>query len=62
METLSWVTSSLSRANGNCVQMAALPDRRVAVRDSKNPEGPHLHFSSDEWAAFLAGVKAGEFS
>lgn len=30
----------------------------VAVRDSKNPAGPALVFSPDEWAAFTASVKA----
>ncbi len=29
--------------------------------DSKNPTGPALTFTATEWAAFTAGVKAGEF-
>ncbi|WP_308283735.1 DUF397 domain-containing protein [Streptomyces buecherae] len=33
----------------------------VPVRDSKNPNGPALAFSSSAWAAFVAGVKAGDF-
>jgi hypothetical protein len=33
----------------------------VAVRDSKDREGPELAFISDEWAAFVQGVKRGEF-
>jgi hypothetical protein len=33
----------------------------VAVRDSKNPDGSRLIFSHDEWRAFVAGVRAGEF-
>ena len=33
----------------------------VAVRDSKDPDGPKLAFGLDEWLAFTAGVKAGEF-
>ncbi|WP_327048120.1 DUF397 domain-containing protein [Microbispora sp. NBC_01189] len=33
----------------------------IAVRDSKDPEGPALLFTPAEWAAFLDGVRAGEF-
>ena len=47
--------------SGDCVEVAKLPDGRVAVRDSKHPElGPRL-FDAAEWQAFIAGVKAGEF-
>jgi hypothetical protein len=33
----------------------------VAVRDSKNPDGPKLAFTRREWEAFAAGVKASRF-
>jgi hypothetical protein len=33
----------------------------IAVRDSKNPDGPKLFFNPAEWDAFLNGVKASEF-
>jgi hypothetical protein len=33
----------------------------IAVRDSKNPAGPALVFTSEEWDAFVAGAKDGEF-
>lgn len=36
-------------------------NRLIAVRDSKDPDGPKLFFTSDEWSAFLRGVKADEF-
>lgn len=32
------------------------------VRDSKNPDVPPFVFSNEEWAAFVLGVQAGEFS
>lgn len=35
--------------------------RLIAVRDSKDPDGPKLFFTSDEWTAFIRGVKADEF-
>lgn len=43
-----------------CVEVAVRPDA-VAVRDSKEPQGPTLVFTSDEWDAFLEGVSAGQF-
>jgi hypothetical protein len=60
MTDLTWRTSSLSDAQ-NCVEVADLPDGGAAVRDSKDPEGPVLRFTPAEWAAFLGGVKSGEF-
>lgn len=33
----------------------------IAVRDSKNPNGPALLFTPDEWHAFVAGARNGEF-
>jgi hypothetical protein len=56
-----WVKSSLSFANGNCVEVAGLPDGRIGVRNSRDVTGPILRFTSDEWHAFLGGVQNGEF-
>jgi hypothetical protein len=56
-----WVKSSLSFANGNCVEVANLPDGRVGVRHSKDVTGPILRFTPDEWHAFLGGARNGEF-
>ena len=58
---LSWIKSSLSFSNGNCVEVAGLPDGGVGVRDSKDPSGPVLRFTPDEWNAFLGGACNGEF-
>ncbi|NMI01593.1 DUF397 domain-containing protein [Pseudonocardia acidicola] len=46
---------------GSCVEVGVLPGGGVAVRDSKNREQGPLVFTSEEWAAFVAGVKNGEF-
>jgi hypothetical protein len=51
---------SSKSGDGDCVEVADVPDG-VAVRDSKNPTGPVLVFTPTEWAAFVAGVKDGEF-
>ena len=48
-------------ANGNCVEVATLPDGMIGIRDSKNPDGPVLRFTPDEWNEFLAGALRGEF-
>jgi Domain of unknown function (DUF397) len=57
----SWTKSSLSFANGNCVEVANLPGGHVGVRDSKDTAGLALRFTPDEWRAFLGGVRKGEF-
>lgn len=56
-----WVKSSLSFANGNCVEVTGLGGGSVGVRDSNNPQAPPLVFTRDEWAAFIGGAKNGEF-
>lgn len=55
-----WRKSSYSGANGNCVEFAPT-ETGVAVRDSKDPNGPTLHFTKAEMDAFLKGAKDGEF-
>ncbi|WP_345428692.1 DUF397 domain-containing protein [Actinoallomurus vinaceus] len=35
-------------------------ERVVAVRDSKDPDGPKLFFRPSAWIALLARIKAGE--
>jgi Domain of unknown function (DUF397) len=52
-----WRNSSRSGANNNCVEVAANLPRTVAVRDSKDPDGPALIFARAQWDAFTAGVK-----
>ena len=57
-----WRKSSYSgTTGGNCVEVAQNLPGAVAVRDSKDPDGPKLAFGPDEWLAFTAGVRAGEF-
>ncbi len=55
----AWRKSSRSSSNGQCVEWAPLGGA-VAVRDSKDPAGPVLIFTPDEWAAFVEGVRDGE--
>ncbi len=55
-----WRTSARSSGNSQCVEVARLDDA-TAVRDSKDPAGLALAFTPAQWAAFTAGVRAGEF-
>jgi hypothetical protein len=54
-----WYSASRC-ANGECVEVASR-DAAILIRDSKDPAGAVLTYSVEEWAAFIAGVKAGEF-
>ena len=57
----TWVKSSLSFANGNCVEVSDQPGGTIGVRNSRDQEGAVLRFTPDEWQAFLGGVRKGEF-
>jgi hypothetical protein len=62
IDRAAWRKSTYSGDNGGgCVEVARNLPGVVAVRDSKDPGGPKLAFAPDEWRAFPAGIKAGEF-
>ena len=52
-----WVKSSLSFSNGNCVEVASLPGGAIGVRNSRNPRGPVLRFTPEEWGTFVGRVR-----
>lgn len=58
---LSWIKSSLSLAQGSCVEVASLPEGGIGIRDGKDPAGQMLRFTPGEWQAFLGGARNGEF-
>jgi hypothetical protein len=58
--SLSWLKAQLSTVNGSCVEIASTADK-VAIRDSKDQNGPILVYTSTEFRAFLDGARNGEF-
>ena len=60
---LTWLRSQRSGpTGGNCVEVAFLPSGEVAMRNSRDPDGPALVFTRPEWDAFLGGAGDGEFT
>lgn len=57
----TWRKSARSGKQGNCVELAPVRSRGVAVRNSRFPEGPALVFSVAEMTAFLADIKGGAY-
>lgn len=55
-----WIRSRGCSTDG-CVEVAHLPGGMVAIRDSKDlAKAPHV-FDSQEWEAFVLGVRSGDF-
>jgi hypothetical protein len=54
-----WRKSTAS-GTSECVEVAFI-DQSVLLRQSEHPSGPVLAFSRAQWAAFLVGVRNGEF-
>jgi uncharacterized protein DUF397 len=56
-----WIKSSFSAYNTNCVEVSGLSGEAIRVRDSQNPRGGILNFTTGEWDTFIKGVRSGEF-
>lgn len=59
-----WRISSRSGGSGQCVEVATdVPAHpgHVAVRHSKRPDAEVIMYTDAEWAAFVGGVRDGEF-
>jgi Domain of unknown function (DUF397) len=62
LDDLRWRKSSFSgNGGGSCVEVAG-HDGAILVRDTKDHgRGPVHRYTPDEWRAFVAGVRNGEF-
>ncbi|MRH90889.1 DUF397 domain-containing protein [Nocardia sp. SYP-A9097] len=51
-----WFKSSFSQPSGECVEIALVGGGadHVGVRDSKDPGGPALVFTGEQWDRFLS--------
>jgi Domain of unknown function (DUF397) len=61
LPTAPWRKSRASNPSGCCVEVAEMPGGKIAVRNSRDKTGPALVYGRAELAAFLRGVKNGEF-
>lgn len=57
---LEWRKAKRSMSNGNCTEVAFNADF-VAVRDSKDPQGPVQRYSAGSWRIFVLEAKTGKF-
>lgn len=57
---LAWIKAQASTHNGQCVEIASAAGN-IAMRDSKDPDGPILVYTPGEFRAFLDGARNGEF-
>jgi hypothetical protein len=56
INNLQWRKARRSANNGACVELAGA-NGVVAIRDSKDPEGPVLTYSADTFRRFLEAAK-----
>ncbi|MFJ9370940.1 DUF397 domain-containing protein [Nocardia sp. NPDC101769] len=54
LSSADWFKSTYSQPNADCVEIAHLSAGAVGVRDSKDPTGPALVFSGEQWDRFLS--------
>jgi hypothetical protein len=55
---LDYRKSSYTGETGQCVELARAGVDAIAVRDSKNPEGPRLEFTAAAFRDLLDWVKS----
>ena len=45
---------------GTCISVAP-HQGMIVIGDTKNPDGPVLSYSHDEWFTFVQGIRQGDF-
>lgn len=62
LAVVAWRKSRRSGPNGNSVELAQLADGSgIAIRNSRDPEGPALIYSHREMIDFILGIRDGDF-
>ncbi|MBB2913944.1 hypothetical protein FHS43_005253 [Streptosporangium becharense] len=62
LKAAAWRKATRSASNqGDCLEVAPLSGGRVGLRDTEAPEKAPFVVSASVWAAFVDGVKKGEF-
>jgi hypothetical protein len=57
LDAAAWRKSTRSGNGGDCVEITGT-GRVIAVRDSKDPSGPHLDFTPRQWHSFVVNLKS----
>ena len=60
MSRAQWRKASYSNSNGGACVEVATTAHAVAVRDSKDPDGPKLAFTAEAWDSFIEHIKRGQ--
>jgi hypothetical protein len=60
--TSAWKKSSYSGGSGQCVEVRTPGAAAIAVRDSKDPNGPAVGFTEAAWSTFIASVQDHTFT
>ncbi len=57
LSSRAWRKSSYSGGDGSCIEVAGDLPGSIAVRDSKDADGPELTFALAEWVRFMSQLK-----
>ncbi|MBV9026455.1 MAG: DUF397 domain-containing protein [Streptomycetaceae bacterium] len=61
LENAAWFKASASGSQGGCLEVAFLPDGRVAIRDNEDLSNPPFVVTRFVFDCWLDGAKKGEF-
>lgn len=59
---LEWIKAQASTAYGQCVEVASTSTGKVAVRDSQDPDGPILVYTSAQFREFTDRARNGKIA
>ncbi|MER6603818.1 MULTISPECIES: DUF397 domain-containing protein [Streptomyces] len=62
LSDLDWFKAEASSGTGGCLEVAFLPDGRVALRDNESLDKPPFVVTHHVWSCFIDGATKGEFT